>query len=53
MLGYVKFVKKDKEENLDFIQWYFKVNYETAKRYKKQLTKEELKEIEILYKENK
>ena len=42
---FIRFIKKQKNENLDDIMWYFKVNYETAKRYKKQLSKEELKKM--------
>jgi predicted ATPase with chaperone activity len=48
---FIKFIKKQKNENLDDIMWYFKVNFETAKRYKKQLTKEELKYIKDFYNE--
>jgi hypothetical protein len=48
---FIRFIKKQKNENLDDIMWYFKVNYETAKRYKKQLSKEELKYIKDLYNE--
>ena len=50
-LGFKKFIKVDKKENLDDIMWYFKVNYETAKRYKNQLSDKELKEIKKLYNE--
>jgi hypothetical protein len=50
-LGFKKFIKVDKKEDLDYIMWYFKVNYETAKRYKNQLSDKELKEIKELYNE--
>ena len=50
-LGFKKFIKANKKEDLDYIMWYFKVNYETAKRYKNQLSKIELKEIKELYNE--
>jgi len=53
-VGYNKFIKKDKEDkDLEIIRWYFKVNIETAKRYKEFLSKEELKKIKEIYKENK
>jgi hypothetical protein len=53
-IGYIKFIKKDKEDkDLEIIKWYFKVNTETAKRYKKYLSKEEFKKLKELYKENK
>ena len=49
---FIKFIKKDKpDKDLETICWYFKVNKETAKRYKKMLSKEELKEIKELYNE--
>ena len=53
-VGYSKFIKADKiDKDLDIITWYFKVNLETAKRYKEMLSKEEFKKLEGLYKENK
>jgi len=51
-VGFIKFIKKEKEDkDLSAIMWYFKVNKETAKRYKNQLSKKEIKEIIELYKE--
>ena len=52
IVGFNKFIKKNKtDSDLLAISWYFKVNLETAKRYKQYLSKKELKEINELYKE--
>ena len=51
---YVTFPKNKKEKpNIDIkaIMWFYKINYETAKRYLNEIDKKELKEIKETYKE--
>ena len=53
-LPYIGFPKSKKEKptkDIESIMWYFKVNFETAKRYLEFIDKDMLKEIKFLFKE--